>query len=595
MVASATTSISIDSSEHVEILEDGSVVEQDDPSMISSIVTSRSVMRMTEALMDELCISVEQDLLGKDDRYEDVIRDYRKFRKEQRTSSCDESEVEVEDTLLSSSFGTFSDDEDLDSRRSEPFQRTQTKSNFQALLIGALPKWKKNSSDQVSNDNGSVVNIEPTYNTNPDANLDSVEVQSTKVFSFENSDTNDKKVSTPNAGSTFDTERENYESIHNVIGGRFRALSAEKEKVAISEVIARHTSVQNDVGKKQGRYVSFLDTASEQTDITAGTFHRFQVKDRFSKARSVSTNELLSDNLKQRRAVYLWSMSVLRKKLEDEQIGLGINQKEINALLHPANKPHTVQDYDHMIIRALSFTMKGDTVESVKNPSRDVVKSKPSFRSHFGFFMKAKQNKAKKLLKSMSLANVLPLHLTKKVENPTDEMKKTVSGRDCRNAGREWKGCLVRCTRKSLRFLKKEITTDVTYMAKQLTRRALKLHTMLSVLRMENGSDKTDEEDILLDIDLSEEDNAEYKDESVEVVQPFPNGNKPDRNLLCAQELKANSASALSKSWRMHGSNPEKTVARRGESSCTDATDLFESNYDGFEVTPLKPKEILVL
>jgi hypothetical protein len=587
---------SVDSAEYVELMEDGSVMEDDAISIISSMVSSRSVMRMTEAFMDELCVSVENDLLGKDENYKDVIRDYRKYKQSRRhTSSV--YDADEEETILSSSFGTCSDDDDMDSLRLDQYEGIRTKTILQALLLGALPHRKKISKSEskakkeqnTKVDDVSLVDVEPMYNSGLNANLDSVEVGSLKEDSNSKDALKSPDGASPTESSVASTENATDDSSSNSV-----ATEATKNLMVFNEVFPAEERQELPELKPRNELFSILDTASHYTDYTI----------------NMASTEVLSNHLKQRRAIYLWSISLLQQKLQEQQGGAKTNSEEIRTLIHPTHKPQTIQEYDQTIVRALTLSMSHDSVETTQDSSFEFVETKP-FLSKFGHSLITKKDQAKKLLQKNTKLAIATLQLRKKVERSAGDSDVQVQkhqSRDWHQLQHKWKKKVVKTTQKSLHLLRKEAVIDAIYLAMQLKKRALKLHATLSVLNF--ASNKQLSKSIATDLgsleadsasSREEEDSIAYREESVEVVEPLTTDNpKRVRHLQRIVNSKIISKFKKANKWKVPESFNMSFSSRQGSSPDIDSTgeeiimfcldsseasEAIEEEAGGFEVT----------
>ncbi|KAG7342407.1 hypothetical protein IV203_007500 [Nitzschia inconspicua] len=477
-------------------MEDGSVVEGDAISVFSSVISSRSVVRMTEAFMDELCMSIENDLLGSDENYKDAIRDYRKY-KQSRSHSSSDYDTEEEETILSSSFGTYSDG-DIESLRSEPSEGNRTRSMIQALFLTALPSRKnmKLGAEPLhkSSHGVSAVEVEPMYNTGPDASLDSVEVVSLKddldnkaskqVDSDPASDSS-TEVATEDSSSHGDTT-EDTRTLDTIVVNDFFTPNEQKE------------SVPSELRNAQ---CSILDTSSHHSDRA--------VEEKSPIA------ETLSNHLRQRHAIYVWHVSVLQQKMQEQQEGDKVSKGGFWSFIHPTRKPRSIQEYDQTMVRALSLSASHNPVGSFEDSACDISEFWPFF-SRRGQDMKSRKDHVRrKLQQNAKMVNV-PLKLQKRIEE---------SKRNHQSEGRGWhqrqedlKKKVVSTAKKSFFLLHAGAKADVLYIAMKLKKRALKLHEMLSLLNLKilNRSNK---EDTVVSVDVFEEDSIEHLEESVELVQ----------------------------------------------------------------------------
>ncbi|KAG7363588.1 hypothetical protein IV203_026949 [Nitzschia inconspicua] len=490
---------SAESAEYFELMEDGSVVEGDAIGVFSSMVSSRRVIRMTEAFMDELCMSIDNDLLESDEAYKDVIRDYRKYKQSRRDASSD-YDTEEEETILSSSFGTYSDG-DIESLRSEPFEGNQTRSMFQALFLAALPSRKnmKLGAEPVHKsshhrDDVSAVEVEPMYNTGADASLDSVEVgslknhldnEASKQVETDPASDSSTEVATEDSSSRGDTT-EDTKTLDTIIVNDFFTPNEQKESVP---------------SQLRNTHYSILDTSSHHSDRV--------VEERSPIA------ETLSNHLRQRHAIYLWYVSVLQQKMQEQQEDDKVSKGGFWSLIHPTRKPRSIQEYDQAMVRALSLSVRHDSAGSFEDSACDISEFWPLF-SRCGHGMKTtKDHVRRKLQQNAKMANV-PLKLQKRREE---------SKRNHRSEGRSWqqrqeelKYKVVSTAKKSFFLLHAGAKADALYVAMNLKKRALKLHEMLSLLNLKilNRSNK---EDTVVSVDMFEADSIEHLEESVELVE----------------------------------------------------------------------------
>jgi hypothetical protein len=518
---------SVDSEECFELLEDGSVIEDDAASLMSSVMSSRSIMRMTEAFMDELCVSVENDLLGKDESYKDVIRDYR----EQKRSGCpigsnyDTEEEEEEETILSSSFGTCSDD-DIESLRLELYQGGRTKAILQALFLGVLPYRKKQSTKEPSDH---ISSLEPTYNSGLDANLDSVEVGSVqedpeKKFPDKSEGTyqdNDKASgkNIPADGSVASIEAATDESS----APRQRSESVQhSDNVAVNNAVSQSENIdQSELSILQNKFIDVADSDSQQNDLSVTSLRRQTTIENLP-GQALSTN-ILSNHLKQRRAIYLWSISVLRQRLQEKQEFMRLHGDEIQTLLNPTHKPQTIPEYDQTIIRALSLSMSmsQDSVEAINENALESEET-TGIPSKFGTTTMTMEDQAKKRSKhrpKMALTSLLLRNNIEKSTTSRESGPQQAQVRDCHQSQQHCPTMSFTTPRKSLHLIQKEAQMDALQLAKQWKKRAFKLHSTSSVLKLQ--SSKKSAHDVILQPDPSEEDGVLDRDESMEIVEPL--------------------------------------------------------------------------
>lgn len=501
----------VESAEYVELLEDGSVVEDDGISIISSMVSSASVVKITEAFMDELCVNVENDLLGKDENYKDIIRDYRKYKQSQRHSTSG-YDTEEEEITLSSSYGAFSDEDDIESLSMEKNEGNRTKAIIQALFLGGVSNRKKVSRSTVEPkthkmEDISIAEVEPTYNAGAVANLDSVEVGSIKDRSEEKSDSQPVDLEKANLFSPeSDASTEEATDVSSSHSDGTDTMNYLDNDVASQMKQVRHPEPHQ---QQRDVFISILDTASHHSE--------------FTRAEPSPAAAVLSNHLKQRRAIYLWSLSVLQHKLEEQQKDNKTNNEEIRLFMNATRKPQSILEYDHTIVRALTLSMSHDSVETVEDSAYDITESRP-FLVKCTAAMWTTQGQARKMLEKSARIATIPLKLQRKVKKSDDGSD--LEGALARSCERDWKRLqndikqkAAVTTQKSLQFLQEEAKADAFYVARQLKKRALKLHAALSVLGLALAKKDATSETVV-NLDPFDDLSVGYREESVEVKEP---------------------------------------------------------------------------
>jgi hypothetical protein len=519
----------------VEILEDGSIVsEHDNGSVVDGdISTTRSVMQLTEAFMDELCVGVENDLLGKDDNYKDIIRDYRKNKRHY---------VGEEDTVLSSSLDSGSDFDDIEHLRSEHYENKRTKTIIQALLFGGVKNHKKHQSSAKTSSNPArkSVDTEPIYNpATENANFDSVEVGSTENASSALDAVKPKGQSllvdtgqgeqasiarTEAATDTSSTaEEEEEETEHSSF-----EETLEKEKTTVGEVLA-HVM-------EQQAYPSIIDAASVYTELSPHTLERQATF--LTKKMPSHTSKLIADHVKQRHAIYLWSLSVLRQKLEDHQFC----SEEAQALLDPTSMPQTIHEYNHSILLALGYAINGgQNVEvcatPVHNSAFDWTEVKQRLSQNMALVI-AKSKSARYIAKDALQTVGMNLLLRKRVLKPKEATRSINWPRVKKDLAK--KAALT--AQKSIRFVRNEAILDTMYIAVKIKKRAIKLHETLSLLPLQTFKMRSTNKSVVdasfdpfedfsvqdlgikssMDYSLHDSRSFQFHEESIEVFEPLP-------------------------------------------------------------------------
>ncbi|KAL3922437.1 MAG: hypothetical protein SGILL_002206 [Bacillariaceae sp.] len=541
-------------------------------------------MQLTETILDELCVGVEQDLLAGDDNYNDLIRMHRR-RSKNRSSSVAGTLLTDDDTVLSgsSSLGTLSLLNDNPEQDLEVIRKEGISSIVQTLLFRRKEKKETPTED---NDN-SRSPVKPSKQDPKDnCNLDSVEVESnTEGFSVILDKKRSLKASKPSivqqqqqdqpslastevatdSSSSEEEEEEAFPSQDHDDQDDGTIETLENGKVTIKDFTSNgdvmelehfptiKESSNHDIELEH--FPSFIDLSNvvfgfaprSTSDISSPKMERQARSEEFKK-RFMETSNVIEGHLKQRKAVYLWSMSVLQQKLDEH--GEDTNMR---ALLD--SKPRSIDEYDQTILLALGYAMTGgsDRCNLVVN-----TKSRRLSVSKYVASVGSKSKRASLAVKDSLKSALVPLKLRKQVVAGTSPDSTMML--DWQQVGVHLAAKAALTTKKSIRFVRNEVILDTMYIARQLTKRAIKLHETLSLLKVahrhvQSGTQSSIpisiyDESIHSSMDVSmqaSEQSIELEEnidmmmipeESVEVVEPLPKGSRKSPSRRISKALK---------------------------------------------------------
>jgi hypothetical protein len=422
-------------------------------------IDSQKVIRMTEEFMDELCVGVENELFANGDSkesYKQIMKEYKQYKNNANKEGDDSIFADDDDD---DDHSEDSHDFDDESEQSEGKRATYM---LRGLLFAGHPRNTKD--DSLSVKPVTLPTVEPKYNTSSDANLDCVEFDSTmknsilkvsedvKVFA---SDDSVSLEATVDLSSSSDDEEMTFTSTEK---------STDKQKQ--DDAVVEDTTTSDTSGKAQAK-AKLEVLRAQKTNFPS----LLDDESTACVAVSMTSFEAVANHWKQRRAIYLWSLSVLQRKSEKQE---QVTEKNTNK----NSRPQEYMDEIDTISRALDMTMMDNTIEDISvELLHGSVEQQEMIRLH------AIMTVLKKNIK-VALASI---RLKKKIQHK----EQVTQRKEGKSIGQpNWKQVVMKKAKSLIRKMKQEARAGAILLARRLQ---LEVHDKLSLLPITNDLQNNDQ------------------------------------------------------------------------------------------------------